>query len=85
MEQKFNDFTIPQNIYLNIIKKVQKNNGSDYVSFKKRGIPFWGWNDYDVLRYIHSTDDSVDKISITKIQMISNLTNLIINRDSNNN
>lgn len=79
LEQMFADFTVGNDESLNLIKKVQNNASSDYVSFKAMGIPFWGWNDFDVLRYIHSCDDSVEFISISKIKAISSITISIIN------
>lgn len=79
LEQMFADVTVGNDEYLHLIKKVQNNTGSDYVSFKAMGIPFWGWNDLDVLRYIHSCNDSVEFISLIKIKAISSITISIIN------
>ena len=79
LEQMFADFTIQYDESLHLIKKIQNNTGSDYVSFKAKGIPFWGWNDCDVLRYIHRPDDSKDFISLKKIEVISSITISIIN------
>lgn len=79
MENLFSKDSLLQSNSLNIIKKVQDKESSDYVPFKKIGIPFWGWNDYDVLSYIHSSNDSANYISISKIQAISDITSSIIN------
>lgn len=65
---------------IDIITKIQNNQGSDYVSFKKVGVPFWGWNDYDVFRYIHKPSDSVSEISLSKIKTVVSITLSIINQ-----
>lgn len=80
MKEIFQGATILSNYSLDIIKKVQDSESSDYVPFKERGIPFWGWNDSNVLSYIHTRGDSTSKISITKIQLVSEITiNLLLN------
>lgn len=73
MEQKFGNVDLT-NSSLNIIKKISESNGSDYVPFKNNGISFWGWNDYDVFRYIHTPADSPEFISISRVKAVSNLT-----------
>lgn len=78
MEQKFVNVDLTSSS-LNVIKKVSESNSSDYVPFKNNGIPFWGWNDYDVLRYIHTPSDSPEFISISKVKAVSNLTLQILN------
>ena len=50
-----------------IVKENEKKN-SDYVSFSQAGIPYFGWNDYDVSGRIHSYRDSIGSISIDKIK-----------------
>lgn len=74
MEKTFNDEIDLTGYPLDIIEKRQENAGSDYVSFRNKGIPFWGWNDANILKYIHTSKDTASKISISKIQMISHLT-----------
>lgn len=78
MEHKFGNVDLTSSS-LNVIKKISESNGSDYVPFKNNGIPFWGWNDYDVLRYIHTPSDSPEFISISKVKAVSNLTIQILN------
>ena len=63
-----------RNSNYSISYKKNENSGSDYVSFRKVGIPFCGWNDYDVFDYIHSTNDNIKNISFEKIYNISDLT-----------
>ena len=63
-----------KNWQVNVCDKVQYSAGSDYVSFRDFGIPYWGWNDVSTLMFNHSLDDSRDNISIYKIQYVSSLT-----------
>ena len=63
-----------KNSCLSIIDKVQENHSSDYESFRNKNVPFWGWNDYDVFRYIHTMDDSYYKVSVEKIKDVASLT-----------
>lgn len=79
LEQMFAGLHVDYNESLHLIKKVQNKASSDYVSFKAKGVPFWGWNDCDVIKYIHSYDDAAGFISLTKIKTISSITRLIIN------
>lgn len=82
MIQKFDDFVIPQDIALNITRKISEDeNSSDYVPFKNKGIPFWGWNDIDVLKYIHTPNDATKFISIPKIQSVSYIIRTFINEE----
>jgi len=74
LEKTFNDEIDLTGYPLDIIEKIQEQRSSDYVSFKNKDIPFWGWNDTNILKYIHTSKDSVSKISISKIQMISHIT-----------
>lgn len=79
LEQMFADLTLGYDESLNIIRKVQNKESSDYIPFKKKKISFWGWNDCDVSQYIHSSDDAVEFISLAKINSISSITISIIN------
>lgn len=74
MEQLLHNVNLLDNSVLDVIVKVQENNGSDYVSFKNKGIPFWGWNDCDVYSYIHTPWDSMDYISVDKIKEVADAT-----------
>lgn len=54
--------------------KSWNKSGSDYVSFRDKNIPFWGWNDVNCREYIHTVNDNLSYISISKIQDIANWT-----------
>ena len=63
-----------KNLQVNVYDKIQESIGSDYVSFRDVGIPYWGWNDASTLMFNHSLDDSMDKVSVYKIQYVSSVT-----------
>ncbi len=63
---------------LEIQEKVQFNRASDYASFAKINIPFWGWTDMNTIQYIHTPNDIPDKISINKIISVAKTTTSII-------
>lgn len=65
-------------IIYNINYKNWTNSGSDYVSFRDVGIPFWGWNDINCHEYIHTKKDNLDHLSINKIKDISSWTHEFI-------
>ena len=64
------DFTVKEN----------EKRSSDYMSFYAANIPYFGWNDYDNSGFIHSTDDTVAKISFDKIRAIVSLTTKLIEK-----
>lgn len=59
------------------VKESEKLN-SDHMSFREKGIPFIGWNDINTSGFVHTKDDSVEKISFDKIRTVSKLTSYII-------
>ncbi|MBR5056293.1 MAG: M20/M25/M40 family metallo-hydrolase, partial [Bacteroidales bacterium] len=60
--------------------KENEKRSSDYMSFYAKKIPYFGWNDYDNSGFIHSTDDTVEKISFDKIRSIASLTTKLIEK-----
>lgn len=52
------------------ICSLQGYSRSDYVSFRERQIPIWGWSDPEY-KLLHTKEDTKDIISIKKIQDIA--------------
>lgn len=81
MEKRCKSLLTPEfmaNYQISIITKVQECHSSDYESFSQENIPFCGWNDYGVMRYIHGLDDTYRYISTEKIRNVASITLTLI-------
>lgn len=66
--------SVNRKLDFNVLRKIQSNRSSDYVPFADAEIPFWGWNDCSALSFVHTIDDNIGNVSISKIQYVSSVT-----------